>query len=84
MNKELEVRPVTPRELVEQLEALVEQMSDPERKYQLQVGLKDVEFEVDVERAQEYGVSFPCRQHRASRGTRSEEASHAIAVGGHG
>ena len=59
MNKELEVRPVTPTELVEELEALLEQLSDAERKYQLQAGTRDVEFAVDAERAQDAGVSFP-------------------------
>jgi hypothetical protein len=34
MSKELEIRPVTGKEFVEELEALVEQMSDRERKYQ--------------------------------------------------
>jgi hypothetical protein len=59
MNKELEVRPVTRRELVEELEALVEQMSDPEKKYQMQVGLRGVEFDVDEERVLEMGIALP-------------------------
>ena len=58
MSKELEVAPATPRELIEELEALIEQMSDPKR-YQLKAGLRDVEFEVDWERAQESDVSLP-------------------------
>jgi len=59
MSKELEFREVTGKELVEKLEALVKQMSDPEKKYQLQVELKDVEFEADEARAEALGIEFP-------------------------
>ena len=60
MQKELEIKPITDqRAFVEELEARVRAMSDPETKYQFQVGLKDVEFDIDQEKARELGLSFP-------------------------
>jgi hypothetical protein len=47
MDGDLEVRPVTGEELGVELRALLEQKSDSERKCQMQVGRKDVEFDVD-------------------------------------
>jgi hypothetical protein len=60
MGKELEVRPVTdPEAFIEELKARAWALSNPERKYHLQVGLKDVEFSVDQEKAKKLGLSFP-------------------------
>ncbi|MBC7264787.1 MAG: hypothetical protein H5T64_10610 [Chloroflexi bacterium] len=61
MTKELEFRSVTGEALVKELQARVEQMSDPERKYDVQVGLKDVEFRVNEKCAAEMGISLPLR-----------------------
>jgi len=60
MGKEFEVRPITdPRAFVEELKARAWALSNPERKYHLQVGLKDVEFDVDQEKAKKLSLSFP-------------------------
>jgi hypothetical protein len=60
MSKEFEVRPVTDHEaLIKDLKARARALSNPDRKYHLQVALKDVEFDVDQEKAKELGLSFP-------------------------
>jgi len=44
---------------LDDLEARIRAAADPETKYRYQVGLKDVEFFVDYERARELGVILP-------------------------
>jgi len=60
MGKEFEVQPVTdPGDFIKDLKARAWALSNPERKYHLQVGLKDMEFDVDQEKAKKLGLSFP-------------------------
>jgi hypothetical protein len=60
MGKESEVQPITdPGPFIEELKAQAWALSNPERTYHLQVGLKDLEFDVDQEKAKRLGLSFP-------------------------
>ena len=60
MGKEFEVQPVShPKAFIEELKARAWALSNPDRKYHLQVALKDVEFSVDQEKAKKLGLSFP-------------------------
>jgi len=62
MGKELEFRPITdPKAFVEELDAVIRAMNDPETKYQFQRKLKDVEFRVDEEKAKGLGFSLPVK-----------------------
>ena len=54
---ELECRAVTPDEFISELEEAVRQRR--ENKYAFQVGLKDLDFEVDQDRAKVLGISLP-------------------------
>lgn len=54
---ELEVRGVTPEEMIRELEAAVRRRV--ENKYAFQVGLREIEVEVDAGRAEELGVTMP-------------------------
>jgi hypothetical protein len=61
--KELEFQTIdSPEEIrafLDSLEASIRARMDPETKYNFQVGLKDLEFSVDEERARELGVTLP-------------------------
>jgi len=60
MGKEFEVQPVSdPETFIEEIDARVQTMSNPETKYRVQVRLKDVEFTIDEEKARELGFSLP-------------------------
>lgn len=64
MGKELEVRTIGPGEIGEflrELEQKVEVTTNPETKYNFQVGIKDVEFAVDEEQAGALGVILLAR-----------------------
>jgi len=52
---DLEVRAVTPEEMIEELEAMVRKMQ--KNKYAFQVGIKEVRFTFDRERAETLAVS---------------------------
>ena len=61
--KELEFQTISsPEEIkafLDSLEASIQARRDPETKYSFQIGLKDVEFEVNEERARALGISLP-------------------------
>ena len=63
MGKELEFRTISgPEEIkafLDYLEADARARADPETKYTFQVGLKDLDFEVDQEKAKVQGVALP-------------------------
>jgi len=54
---ELEVKPVTPKELIATIKAILEDQANPVTKYKNQVGLKNVTFAFDKERAQRLAMS---------------------------
>jgi len=58
MIKENEPSPTSRDELAEELENFLRKKTGPE-KYRGQVGLRDVEFQIDSERAKDKGISFP-------------------------
>jgi len=71
MGKEFKVQPITdPGAFIEELKARAWALSNPERKYHLQVALKDVDFDVDKEKAKKLGLSFPVGS--------IDEAEHAL------
>ena len=55
--QEFDCRPVTPAELVGELQDTLRKWQ--ENKYAFQVGLKDLDFEMDDERAESLGISIP-------------------------
>jgi hypothetical protein len=61
--KELEFQAISsPEEIdafLDSLEASIRARMDPEAKYSFQVGLKDVEFDVNEERARALGLTLP-------------------------
>jgi hypothetical protein len=74
MGEELEAQPVTDSAaFIEKLKARAWTLSNPDRKYHLQVALKDMEFDVDHEKAERPGLSFPVGS--------IDEAEHALEAG---
>lgn len=55
--QEVECRTVTPKEIINELQGIVKQRQ--ENKYAFQVGLEDLDFEIDEEKARELGVTLP-------------------------
>ena len=72
--KELEFQTIgSPEEIsafLDSLEASIQARTDPETKYDFQIGLKDVEFAVDEEKARELGIILPMGS--------IDEAEHAL------
>ena len=58
INRGNECKPVNGEALARELKRPIEWTSGPE-KHRGQVGLRDVDFEVDRERAKDEGISFP-------------------------
>jgi hypothetical protein len=56
---DIEWRAVTPEELVREIEQFVKRSR--ENKYAFQVGLKDVDFDIDEDRLEVLGLSLPFR-----------------------
>jgi hypothetical protein len=54
---ELELRAIAPKELITELEGAVKQRR--ENKYAFQVGLKDLDFEIDEDQIKTLGVALP-------------------------
>lgn len=62
MGKELEFRTIGKEQIadfIRQLDEMAEAMANPETKYKFQVKLKEVEFDVDREKADALGVTLP-------------------------
>ena len=55
--QEVECRAVTPKEIINELQGIVKQRQ--ENKYAFQVGLQNLDFEIDEEKVQELGVALP-------------------------
>lgn len=55
--REMEYQGVTPEEIIRELESRLKQ--DPKEKYTFQVGLKDLDFDVDEDKLDIHGVSLP-------------------------
>ena len=53
----MEYRSVTPEEIIRELESRLSQ--DPKEKYTFQVGLKDLDFDVDENKLNVHGVALP-------------------------
>ena len=56
---DIEWRAVTPEEMIQEIEEFVQRSR--ENKYAYQVGLKDVDFDIDETRLEVLGLSLPFR-----------------------
>ena len=57
---DIEWRAVTPEEMIQEIEEFVHRSH--ENKYAYQVGLKDVDFEIDEDRLEVLGLTLPFRR----------------------